>query len=258
PSAGASRSAPRHIRSSLSVRPWPRLETTPRCLCPWPRPARLRGSARGSFFKSLLRRGVLFRMKRPGLQPGQLQQVQPLGHRSLVYPDREALLYLVPQVDAAPADDLVRLRVRSADHQLPELRHLRLGQPRRWARADPRRKPRYTLGVVAMHPVPQGLALHPALLRGLGPRLALQDQRKRHQPPHNRPVLVLRHQPPQIPCRMILVRDRNRPAHRPLLANRRPAPGDMVAPDQEGGTTSSISRSSGLAVCRSRPLETCV
>lgn len=124
----------------LRWKQWLYLETTLRSLCRTQRRAKRHGSGCRSFFKSLLRCGILLQMKRPWLQPRQLQQAQPLDHRSLMHLDRETLLNFVAQINAAPADNLVRLRIRSVDDLLLQRRLLSLIQQRRRAGGRPGRK----------------------------------------------------------------------------------------------------------------------
>ena len=79
--------------------------------------------------------------------------------------NRKATRDLLTQINAPPAHHLIRLRIRTVDNQVPQLRHLCLTQLRLRASADPRAKPRQALGIVPMNPVTQRLPLHTAHLR---------------------------------------------------------------------------------------------
>lgn len=97
---------------------------------------------------------------------------------------------MLSQIDAAPAHNLVDLRVRPVHHKRQQLRHLRFIQQWRRANTNPGDQPGQTLRVVAMHPVAQRLPVHTVHLRRLGPRMALQYHRKRQKPAHMHFLLV--------------------------------------------------------------------
>ena len=156
--------------------------------------------------------------------------VQPLADGMFMHLNRKATRDLLTQINAPPAHDLIRLRIRTVDNQVPQLRHLCLTQLRPRASADPRGKPRQALGIVPMNPVTQRLPLHTAHLRRFRPRVALQDQRKGKKPPDNPPVLVLRHQTPQIRRRICQIRHCDRSRHRPSRLPKRPRPANHNSP----------------------------
>ena len=132
----------------------------------------------------LLRRKVLLRMAWPRLQPRQAELVQPLADRAPAHLDPEPACDLGARVDAAPPHHLVPLRVGPGHHQGPQLGLLLGRQQRRTAGAGARSQAGNTVLIVAVHPVPQGLPIHAALLGRLLPRHTLQDQRDRQQPPY--------------------------------------------------------------------------
>lgn len=68
---------------------------------------------------------------------------------------------------------------------------------------------RKSLGVVAMHPVPQRLALHAAALRRPRPVHPIQHQGDRQHPPRRPPVLRLPRRRPQLRRRHVVPRDLN-------------------------------------------------
>ena len=103
-------------------------------------------------------------MEGAGLQPGQLKLAQPFGDRPFGDRDRETAGYFVTQIDAAPTDNLVLLGIGPFDRQRLQLHHLRRGQIGPTSADPDRAKPRYPQGVVAIHPVPQGLPVHSRLL----------------------------------------------------------------------------------------------
>jgi len=70
---------------------------------------------------------------RPRLQPGQANLVQPFADRAFPYRHTKAARNLVAQIHAAPAHHLVDCGVRTRNHQIAQLGHLRLGQFRLWA-----------------------------------------------------------------------------------------------------------------------------
>ncbi len=144
--------------------------------------------------------------------------------------NRKATRDLLTQINAPPAHHLIRLRIRTVDNQVPQLRHLCLTQLRLRASADPRAKPRQALGIVPMNPVTQRLPLHTAHLRRFPPRVALQDQRNGKKPPDNLPVLVLRHQTPQIRRRICQIRHCNRARHRPASLPKQQRPANHNSP----------------------------
>jgi len=122
-----------------------------------------------SFFKSLLCGRILFGMMRPRLQLGEFQLPQPFADRALGNGDREAPGYLRAQIDAAPADNFVDIRIRPGDDQFAQFSHLRLGQFGGRTRCLARHQAVDAGLIVAMNPVAQGLTVHARLTRGVEP-----------------------------------------------------------------------------------------
>ena len=85
------------------------------------------------------------------------------------------------------------------------------------AAARPVREPGQPIGVVAVHPVPERLPVHPAGLRRSLPVDAFQHQRQRQHPPRRLRVPAPPRRRPQLRCRQLLPRDRNRRRHPCLL-----------------------------------------
>src|ERR1700730_16962570 len=75
------------------------------------------------------------------------------------------------QVGTAPAYHAVGLGIRAVFHPLRHLAQLGFGQTRLTPRPGPVREPRQAVGVVAMNPVAQRLAIHSPGLRGSPPRV---------------------------------------------------------------------------------------
>src|SRR5450830_1724119 len=148
------------------------------------------------------------------LEPAVAELRQNLADRAFVQRDAEAPLQLVAQIHAPPAHHPVTSRVgarldQPGQHRLLFGREFRLGT--RWRQIV---QPGQALGVVAMHPIPQGLPIHAA---GFGRRLAIrpvEHQRKRQYPPRCCPVLLPARSRPESRCRHIKPSDRNRCTHR--------------------------------------------
>ena len=94
------------------------------------------------------------------------------------------------KVDAAPAHHAVHRHVRPVLDQLFQRAKLGRRQPRRPPRPRPAAQTLDPFCVVADHPVPQRLAVHPHDPRCLGPRRPFHHQRDRQQP--DRLVAILR------------------------------------------------------------------
>ncbi len=134
---------------------------------------------RQSFFKSLLRLGILLRMHRPGCN-----RVRPSSSSHL------PIVLSCTSTDQRRATSACRsmhrqrttLCVCGSGPRMTSARSsalLRRAQIRLPARASARLQPGNALGIVAMHPVGQRLAIHAAQGRRLGPRTPLKDQRNR-------------------------------------------------------------------------------
>src|ERR1035441_10503298 len=173
-----------------------------------------RRPSRRSFFKCLLGFFIRLRMARAHREPAVVELRQNLADRAFVQRDAEAPLQLVAQIHAPPAHHPVTSRVGARLDQPGQLRLLfgrefRLGT--RWRQIV---QPGQALGVVAMHPIPQGLPIHAA---GFGRRLAIrpvEHQRKCQYPPRCCPVLLPARSRPESRCRHIKPSDRNRCTHR--------------------------------------------
>jgi hypothetical protein len=108
-------------------------------------------------------------MKRTWLQPGQFEFAQPLGDGALRHGDAKPPGHLLAQIHAPPAHDLVGLGVRSGEHQIAQVAHLRRAQFGRRARRLARCQAVNAVLVVANDPITQGLPVHVGLARRIEP-----------------------------------------------------------------------------------------
>jgi len=139
-------------------------------------------------------------------------------------PHAKALLDQVAQVDAAPAHHPMPGQVRTGLDPAFQLGLLRRREPRlRTRAARPIGQAGQPLGVVAVHPVAQGLPVHAAAGGRLRARVALQHQRDRQHPPGRLRIPRPRRLPPQVGGRQLGPRDCQRhailPIHPPGEAN---------------------------------------
>jgi len=104
--------------------------------------------------------------------------------------DAKAPLDLIAQIDAPPANDLVERGVGAGLDQRRHFRALRRAQLSPGAAAMTVAQPGQTLLIVAMHPVAQRLAVHPAASRRAGSILTFKNQRERQNTSRRRSVLL--------------------------------------------------------------------
>src|SRR4051812_43108160 len=144
---------------------------------------------------------------------------QHLADRALAQPDREAGLDQGLQVDAPPAHHAVPVRVRPLLHGGHQLGLL----PGREARLAPRPGPvaeaGEAFGVVAVHPVAQGLPVHAGRPRRLLARGPLQHQRQGEHPPRRPRVPAPRRLAPQLAGARLVPGDRDRHPRPPVSAS---------------------------------------
>jgi hypothetical protein len=113
----------------------------------------------------LLRPAVRLGMDWPRLLPGEFQAVQETEHPALTVADLKALFDQAAQVAGTPGDAAVSLGVGTAQDDGLERSLLALVQPAVPTGAVMVAQTGYTLGVVAMHPITQGLASHSGQVR---------------------------------------------------------------------------------------------
>ena len=108
------------------------------------------------------------------------------------------------EVGEAPAHHPVHRDVRPGLDDLHQRRDLPRREPRRPPRPRPVHQPGDPLGVVAMHPVPQRLPVHPAAPRCRRPVRSLHHQRDRQHPPRLSRARRPTRQTPQLRGRRLL------------------------------------------------------
>jgi hypothetical protein len=137
----------------------------------------------------LLRRGVGLGMARPHRDPSETQTAHQLANAALVQLYHELAGDPLAQVDQSPTHDAILIGIRSATHPLGDFRLLlrrqfrfRATAMRAVGQADD------TLGIEAVHPIAQGLAIHAALPGGVAAPMPVQHQRDRQHPPRRRRI----------------------------------------------------------------------
>ena len=110
-------------------------------------------------------------------------RLQDARNRALRDRNAELCCDLGFEVHAAPADHAVRHGVRLGFHHLAEASELGLAQKRLAPCARPVAQAIHSFGVIAMHPIGQGLPVHARKPRCLASRCSLQYQGQRQQPP---------------------------------------------------------------------------
>jgi hypothetical protein len=108
------------------------------------------------------------------------------------------------EVDAAPAHDFVLVDVGAFGNQGIEFLKLRFAQLRWPSRPRLVAQAIEALRIIAMHPVAQGLTLHPAGARRLVPRSSVNHHRDRQQPARLPCVLASPRLPAQIRRRKLI------------------------------------------------------
>lgn len=159
----------------------------------------------------LLCRCILLWMTRARRDVTELQPLHQLAHRAFMQLHPEFGGNLVTQVNQPPAHHFVPLWIRSLVHPFRHLLFL-LGRQLAGRRAQigPVAQPCQPSGVVAMHPVSQGLAVHPGTACRFRPALALQDQGQSQGSPCLRAVIATRRSLPKLRRRELAPRDPNR------------------------------------------------
>ena len=171
----------------------------------------------------LLSGDVLLGVARTHRDPGEVQPRQQLAHGALVHLHLEVPGDLVTQIPAPPAHHLVHIRLRPLADPRRERRLLRRGQlAPATTGAGPVLQACKPGLVGAMHPVSQGLPVHPRCLRRLRPGPAFQHQSQRKHPPRRSRILLSRSRTPKTCGVQARPRDRNR--HDQSL----PAPGAEI------------------------------
>ena len=169
-------------------------------------------TASGKFFERFLRCRVRLRVLRAHRQPPETQCCQLLADAAFVQHDAEFRLDAVLQVTATPAHHAVAHRVGTGLDPGRKRGQLFGCKPPGPMRHRPVHQPAEALGIVAMYPVPERLAVHPAGLRRRRAVNPLHHQRNRQHPPCRTRVLRLARSRAKLRRRQFPPRDRN-PCH---------------------------------------------
>jgi len=153
-------------------------------------------------------------MPRAHREPAVAELGQHLADRAFVQRNPEAPLQFVAQIHPPPTHHTVTNRIGAGLDQGLQRRGLFGRQFRLGTRRLEIVQTAEPFGVVAMHPVPQRLPIHPA---GLGRRRAIrpvQHQRDRQHPTRRRTVLLPRRRRAKLQGRQISTPNPNRRTHR--------------------------------------------
>ena len=142
-------------------------------------------------------------MTRSRLQTRQAKLMQPPADRVLMHPHRKPPLHLGPQIHTSPTHHAVDLWIGAFDHQVEQLGSLQLAQSRSPARVATRLQAPDAGGIVAMHPVAQGLPVHAVELCRFRARASFQNHRHGQYPPYLRSIRAPVAQPAQVRARML-------------------------------------------------------
>src|SRR6202030_3497491 len=160
--AALSHASPKSASASPADRRGLRLGTRFPRACPGGAREEWRRSSRGNFFKNLLGLRIVLWMLRPDRKPHITQGLQLLANRAFVQLYAEHLLDAPHQIGAPPPHHAVFLSIRTFLDKSGEFGFLPCGQPAGPSGCFAVFKPRQTFRIVAMHPVAQRLAVHPA------------------------------------------------------------------------------------------------
>ena len=153
-------------------------------------------------------------MTRAHGEPAVAELGQNLADRAFMQFDTEAPPQLVAQVHPPPAYHSVPSRIGPRLDQLDQFNLLLRCEFRLRTWRLQVMQTAQALSVVAVHPIPQGLAIHAA---SLGRQLAIrtvEDQRDSQHPPRRRTVLLPASRRAKLRCRQIKPCDRYRCSHR--------------------------------------------
>ena len=147
------------------------------------------------------------------LQPGQIQLAQPFPDGPLGHLDGETAGDLRVQINAAPADHAVFLRIGPLQNQSFQFGHLRARQRGWLARTMARSQARNPRRIVAVHPVTQRLTIHPGPGRRFTPGAALQNECQGKQAADLCAITALRCELAKRVCRVLSAGNSERLAH---------------------------------------------
>jgi hypothetical protein len=149
---------------------------------------------------------------RPRLLPGQVEIVQQPEHAVLAVDHPEALFDDPAQILRPPRTHPIARRIRTAQHQRLERRHLALVEPGRPAALGSVAQAVDALDVEADHPIPERLPIHAGLMRRLPACHAIQSVGKGEQSRCHPAVGLAPGQTPQLLGRNV-VADRKGSGH---------------------------------------------
>jgi hypothetical protein len=175
---GGFRALPRRRSDCLAGRSWPHPATRVRSACHGPRVGLPRQPDRRSFFMRLLGFGVRLRVARSNRDMGEFHRLQQATDASLVQHHEKPIENAAFEIGQAPANHAVLFGIGTlanpSGHLLLLLRHELRGTPSSvWLV----RQPSNPVLVIAMHPIPQRLAVHATTLCRLRSAMAFQNQR---------------------------------------------------------------------------------
>lgn len=142
-------------------------------------------SSRGNFFENLLGLRIALGMLRPDRKPHIAQSLELFADRAFVQLYAEHFFDAPLRSGAPPTHHAVFFSIRAFLEESGEFGFLLRGQPARPARRLAVFKPRQAFRIIAMHPVAQRLAVHPAGFGRSPAVFAIKHQGDR-QPPLRR------------------------------------------------------------------------
>jgi hypothetical protein len=148
-----------------------------------------------------------------GLQARQPELVEPLADGAFMHLDREPACHLGSDVQASPAHHIMFCRIRTLDDQFSQLGLLRLRQGRHTSRRRAGFQAVDAFGVVAMHPIAQGLPVHAIERRRLAARIAVKNEGQSQKTAHLRSVRAFAGDRPQVSACVVRPSDAQRRAH---------------------------------------------
>jgi len=116
-------------------------------------------------------------------KPAEAPLSQDAANGAFGNPNVKAVLDLLLQIAAAPANHAICTGVWRRLHNPAQFRKLLLIKQGLAAKARTIFEAFYSLGIVAVNPVPQRLALHPCALGRIGAAGAIQDRGDGQNPP---------------------------------------------------------------------------
>ena len=134
------------------------------------------------------------------------QGFQIFSNRALMHLKAELVFQSITQIHPAPSHNAVNSWIRTFLQKCHQALPLFLTKRTFVAAGAPFAKPRNAFVIVAMHPVPQSLAVHAARLSSRATIRSLKYQRNRKHTSHDQRLLLPLRQPAQISNRQIVPR----------------------------------------------------